>query len=1178
MNAPDQPTVPHSPDDKAQVERMVATCIEALERGEPDPATRVCGERPDLLARVRRRLAQLAQRGLIPAQEELPTSIGPYRIQRELGSGGMGSVYLAQQLQPVQRQVALKVVKLGMDTREVVARFQAERQALALMNHPNIAQVFDAGITAEGRPYFVMEYVSGSALTVFCDERQLPPIARVQLMAVVCRAVQHAHDRGFIHRDLKPGNVLVAVHEGEFTPKIIDFGIAKATAVAEQAATRVAGLQTRADQVLGTPEYMSPEQMRTGGLEVDTRSDVYSLGVTLYELLCGELPFDSQRLRTATRHELERILLDESPTQPSKRLSQVDVQVIAARGGERTGVARAIAGELDWITLRALAKLPQHRYPSALAMAEDLERWLANEPVMAAPPGRTYRLRKFVRRHRVAVGAAAAVLMALVAGLSVSLMATAAARASQRGADSARETMAAFYGLARDAVGSLVDVADTELAEVPQADAVRRRMLAEAIRHYEALRSLDAADPALRLDLVDATARIGTLQRRLGQTDDALRTLQRCVIDADALLAAAPLQARPLQLAIFAHSQLASTFSTTGRSDAAERATARALELVAAARLLPGAGLGDLDLQEAHLCANLAIELDDDTARALAFHERALAALDRAARHDAATERDRARMAASYAETLTRADRQADAAAALVATAARLATLPADASAKVREAEAIVQDQLATVLRRLDRMAEARAAQERAVALCHALAAEHPDVPSHADSEAGGWHQLSQMHEDAADFPAALAAVAKALVIREQLVARAPQNHRFGMRFVRSLLQQGDLQLQSWQKLGTDRALGGATLLQAARCIDALLQQHGDDIDVVLTYGAVHGALGALATTEQRFADAVAEHAAVRDATQARLVNFATNPDVHYQLAMAANNLLQAHYLDGDKAAAVVAGEAGLPHLLRGLALDARHRALRDLAATLYSRVAMAHLQTGDFDGGVALLQAMMQRPELGADGKEQACLLLANSLDQAEAHAQHDEWQLRLVEDLGAAIAARGDLATALARPAQAKGFSHPGSRLRDFDLRIALADQLGKLELREEQARWLEEATQLAASLPGIASDRARNLLSQQVELVLAQRDAKAAIAQLDGHLAAVGDASGSNYLVAVLFARARDLLEAGPEQQRIDAAVVSRLRFAVEQREVPRDAVRHPNFAFLRGRPDFAALLEQ
>ncbi|MEZ6038122.1 MAG: serine/threonine-protein kinase [Planctomycetota bacterium] len=456
-------------DDRSAIEPLVAMCIEAMERGEPDPAPAVCAARVDLLPAVRRRLAQLVTRGLLATPPGTEQHIGDYRIVRELGSGGMGTVYLAEQQQPVRRQVALKVIKLGMDTRDVVARFEAERQALALMNHPHIAQVFDAGITADGRPFFVMEHVAGHDLNGFCDARRLGTEGRVRLLATVCRAVQHAHDRGFIHRDLKPSNVLVAEIDGQFVPKVIDFGIAKAAA---GAALADGALRTRIDQVLGTPEYMSPEHASSGGLDVDTRADVWALGVVLYELLCGELPFDPQRLRRASWQEFTRMIRDELPTLPSKRLSLVGEAALLARGGERISLQRRVAGDLDWITLKALAKEREQRYPSALALAEDLERWLLHEPVLAAPPGRGYRLRKFVRRHRVAVGAAAAVVVALVAGLTVSLRATFAAERARAQEAALRVDTQAFYDLARDSIGTFVEVADRELAEVPQAEDV----------------------------------------------------------------------------------------------------------------------------------------------------------------------------------------------------------------------------------------------------------------------------------------------------------------------------------------------------------------------------------------------------------------------------------------------------------------------------------------------------------------------------------------------------------------------------------------------------------------------------------------------------------------------------------------------------------------------------------
>jgi serine/threonine protein kinase len=1166
----------HAAADKAEVERMVAVCIEALERGDADPATRACAMRPDLLPRVRRRLAQLAQRGLIKQPDVLPTAIGPYRIRRELGSGGMGSVYLADQLEPVQRQVAVKVVKLGMDTREVVARFQAERQALARMNHPHIAQVFDAGITAEGRPYFAMEYVGGRALTTFADQARLSTVQRVQLMATVCRAVQHAHDRGFIHRDLKPSNILVVAAAADVapTPKIIDFGIAKATAPAAVDGPDAAALVTRADQVLGTPEYMSPEQMHSGGLDVDTRTDVYSLGVTLYELLCGELPFPAERLRRATHAELLRILLDELPTEPSKRLTRADDTVSAARGTERGPLARILAGELDWITLKALAKAREHRYPSALALAEDLERWLAHEPVVAAPPGRTYRLRKFLRRHLVAVGAAAAVLLALVVGLSISLYATLEARAAERREANARSDMAVFFGLARDAVGNLVDVADQQLAEVPQADAVRRRLLGDAIAFYGALQQRQADDPGLRQDLVAAKVRVGTLQRRLGQTDESLATLAAATAELDAILAnGAPIAVT--QLAISAHNSLGATFTALGRSAESRAALARALELVAAARADGAAALPELDATEARLAANLALEMDHDTPTALLLFERALACNERALPRQPNLERDHAHCSAQYAEALTRAGRVQDAATALGAAAARLQALPPAASVVVREAEATVHEKLATVLQRLERSAEAKAAQERAIALYHALAEEHPDVIAHADNEAGGWNSLAQMAVAGADLPAAGRYVARAIAIRERLQVTAAVPHRFTMRLCRSLLLQADVELQSWQQLHTDHDAAGKTLTRASILADVLHRDHADDVDVVLTYAAIHGALGAFATTQQRYDDAVHEHELARDGLRARLAAFETNPQLHSQLAMAANNLLQAHFLRQDIPAAVAAGEAGLPHLERGLALDARSSSLLDLVPSLVGRVAIARERNGDVAGAIALLEQMGNRQDWGADARESAGLLLSQLVGDDEALPERTrqlQWIAGLLQEL---VRARGDVTAAAQRPMQVSGSSKFGSRLRDLDLRLALGDTLAHLGRYDDQAACLVEAVTLSQAMPKLSADRRRNLTAQRAECALAQGQPQRAIDVLDEHLAAVGDRSGSNYLCAVLFAKARIELPESPSREALDGRIVQRLRLAIEQQEVAAAAAERATFAFLRGREDFAAL---
>ena len=347
--------------------------------------------------------------------------IGPYKILEPLGEGGMGIVYLAEQQQPIRRRVALKVIKLGMDTREVVARFESERQALALMDHPHIAKVFDAGASDDGRPYFVMEYVPGERITDYCDRHRLSNQARLQLFGDVCGAIQHAHQKGLIHRDIKPSNVLVMVQDGRPVPKVIDFGVAKATNQRLSEKT----VFTRQGMLIGTPEYMSPEQAEMSGLDVDTTTDIYSLGVLLYELLVGALPFDSAALRQAGYAEIQRIIREEEPVRPSTRLSSLGAtasEVAARRRTDLRSLQRQLRGDLDWITLKAMDKDRTRRYASASELAADIQRHLGDDPVVARPPSAAYRLQKLLKKNKGPVAAALVVLIVLLAGLGTSTL------------------------------------------------------------------------------------------------------------------------------------------------------------------------------------------------------------------------------------------------------------------------------------------------------------------------------------------------------------------------------------------------------------------------------------------------------------------------------------------------------------------------------------------------------------------------------------------------------------------------------------------------------------------------------------------------------------------------------------------------------------------------------------
>jgi eukaryotic-like serine/threonine-protein kinase len=480
-----------------------------------------------------------------PTTEAVGTIIGNYKLLEQIGEGGFGVVFMAEQTRPVHRKVALKILKPGMDTRQVVTRFEAERQALAIMDHANIAKVFDGGATPAGRPYFVMELVKGVPITEFCDDNHLTLSQRLELFMAVCQAVQHAHQKGVIHRDLKPSNILVAMHDTRPVPKIIDFGIAKALGAELTDKTLFTGFA----QMIGTPLYMSPEQAGQSGLDIDTRSDIYSLGVLLYELLTGTTPFEKERFKQAAYDEIRRIIREEEPPKPSTRLSELGksgeangtgsktrrggttsslASVSALRQTEPAKLTKVMRRELDWIVMKALDKDRNRRYETANGFAQDVQHYLADEPVQACPPSRSYRLGKFARRNRKLLVTAAAFAVLLVTGTVISAWQWREAEKQRVRAEDKSAEAAANLAAARQAVDDwFTKISQTTLLEAPGLQPLRKELLEAALTYYQGLLEQARDNGELRGDVAAAQLRLSVIYVSLDRTDDAIAALLR---------------------------------------------------------------------------------------------------------------------------------------------------------------------------------------------------------------------------------------------------------------------------------------------------------------------------------------------------------------------------------------------------------------------------------------------------------------------------------------------------------------------------------------------------------------------------------------------------------------------------------------------------------------------------
>jgi serine/threonine protein kinase/tetratricopeptide (TPR) repeat protein len=754
-----------------------------------------------------------------PLTERPGTVIGPYKLLEQIGEGGFGVVFLAEQTQPVRRKVALKILKPGMDTRQVVARFEAERQALALMDHPNIARVYDGGATATGRPYFIMELVKGVPITEFCDQQQLTPRQRLELFVPVCQAVQHAHQKGIIHRDLKPSNVMVTVHDTTPVVKVIDFGVAKA--LGQELTDK--SLFTGFTQMIGTPLYMSPEQAGQSGLDIDTRTDVYALGVLLYELLTGTTPFENERLRTANFDEMRRIIREEEPLKPSTRVSTLGpaaATVSANRRSDPRRLGHLFRGELDWIVMKALEKDRNRRYETASALAADVHHYLNDEPVQACPPSRWYRLSKFARRHRAALAitavVAAAVLLTLgslitaVRVLAISNVAISDERDQKQHAleQAVHERNRANRNLvaARKAVKDyLTRIAGDNRLKAGDFQGLRTSLLAAAIPFYEEFARQQQANPELEAERGRAYDNLAFLHQQMGDKEGALADYRRMETIFARLAESYPQDPNHRRWLVETHNNIGNMLQELDKPDEAEKAYRKALAIgQRQAEDFPSSP----ELREAvgRTCQNLAILLKHlsrlDEAEAVC--RQGVTLEEQLEKEFPAVPLYRVRLAEMVYQQgglLHQARRPTDAEAAIRRSLALLKDLPAPIRSEPANLQTLASchNMLGVLALERGQPDQAEAPLREALAVKEALAARFPALPQYREVLAGNYNNLAVVLIHLGRPPEAEQMYRRALALHEKLVADFPKIPAYAVDLAGDCTNLGNLVRESGQ-------------------------------------------------------------------------------------------------------------------------------------------------------------------------------------------------------------------------------------------------------------------------------------------------------------------------------------------------------------------------------------------
>jgi eukaryotic-like serine/threonine-protein kinase len=725
--------------------------------------------------------------------EQVGDSIGSFELVEKLGEGGFGLVFRAKQQSPIRREVAIKLMKPGMDSAPIVARFELERQSLAVMDHTNIARVMDGGQSASGLPYFVMELIHGAPITNYCDEHRLTLRQRLELFLPVCQAVQHAHQKGVIHRDLKPSNVLVTEIDNRPIPKVIDFGVAKAIGL-----DKVDTMNTHVGSIVGTLEYMSPEQASPGPDGIDTRCDVYGLGVILYELLTSTTPLQCKNLKRTALEEMLRMIRDEEPPKPSSRLSSIDElpTVAAKRGVEPRALNHVIQGDLDWIVMKSLEKDRQLRYPTANDLARDLERYLSGEPVEAGPRSTTYRFRKFLTRNRVPVLVGSLFLLCLIGGIVGTSIGLVQANRALKAAQQQRDRAERHQQRAMSVVDRLLTrVGTAGLSAVPHMDQTRRRILQDALEVYQEILHDESENPTVRREVGRAWQRVGAIQNRLGQNVASTESLQHAIAIQESLLAEHPSNLDYENDYVQSHRHLAQNLVALGRFPDAERNVTIALDRVANKSIDSRHERFRLQYLNGLIASSTQRQEE-----AIAAYKDALESTKDLSRNPPTSEFDHERSQAMLQlGNLYRTSRRLE-----------------EAESSLKESASILEQILAIEKGNIDAQYnlggtynylgltyanqgqndKAMIAYEQSKGLFETLARDHPDLPNYRGSMASVLNNMALIHSKNGDAEKAAEQNSKIVQIFEQLKKDYPQRLDLAERYASSCANQGKYTLE----------------------------------------------------------------------------------------------------------------------------------------------------------------------------------------------------------------------------------------------------------------------------------------------------------------------------------------------------------------------------------------------